>query len=189
MKERFPKETLQIYGLTCLLPSFLTSSDFTDEVLESQITAISAKYWPLFASSERSFGQMLEAELKLWRKKWARVSQPALPKDVMGAFNECDSFIFPLISVLLQILATIPITTCSAERSFSTLRRLKTYLRSTMKAHRLTGLALINIHREIKVDARKVLERFMQLRSRRKLWKLFLFTNSFLLLPFYLSYS
>lgn len=50
---------------------------------------------------------------------------------------------------LLEIALSWPITTASAERSFSTLRRLKTYLRSTMKEDRLRGLALMAIEQEI----------------------------------------
>jgi len=34
---------------------------------------------------------------------------------------------------LLQMLATLPVSTATAERSFSTLKRLKTYLRTTME--------------------------------------------------------
>jgi hypothetical protein len=45
------------------------------------------------------------------------------------------------------ILAVIPATSCSAERSFSGLRRLKTYLKSTMGEKRLSSIALINIER------------------------------------------
>ena len=41
----------------------------------------------------------------------------------------------------------LPITTATTERSFSALRRLKTYLRSTMKEDRLSGLALMDIHK------------------------------------------
>ena len=37
-------------------------------------------------------------------------------------------------------------TSSEAERSFSSLRRLKTYLRSTMTQDRLTGLAMLHIH-------------------------------------------
>ena len=40
------------------------------------------------------------------------------------------------------ILCTLPITSAECERSFSTLRRLKTYLRSTMSSERGSGLVL-----------------------------------------------
>ena len=40
----------------------------------------------------------------------------------------------------------IPATSCSAERSFSALRRLKTYLRSMGQQH-VSNIVLINIER------------------------------------------
>ena len=45
------------------------------------------------------------------------------------------------------ILAVIPATSCLAERSFSRLRRPKTYLKSIMGEKRLSSIALINIER------------------------------------------
>ena len=39
-----------------------------------------------------------------------------------------------------------PVSTCSAERSFSSLRRLKSYLRSTSSRERLNHLAGISVH-------------------------------------------
>ena len=44
-------------------------------------------------------------------------------------------------------LATIPAMSCSAERSFSGLRQLKTYLRSTVGQTRLSNLALLYLER------------------------------------------
>ncbi|RXM32747.1 52 kDa repressor of the inhibitor of the protein kinase [Acipenser ruthenus] len=52
---------------------------------------------------------------------------------------------YPNIHCLLKITATIPVTTASAERSFRCLRRLKSYLRSTMGQDRLSGLAMLNL--------------------------------------------
>ena len=51
--------------------------------------------------------------------------------EMMETMHEDDPFdMFPEFSKALHILAMIPATSCSAERSFSTLRRLKTYLRT-----------------------------------------------------------
>ena len=50
------------------------------------------------------------------------------------------SSLCPTIAMLLQLLATWPVTTCSCERSISALRRLKTYLRSTMQQERFVEL-------------------------------------------------
>jgi len=60
--------------------------------------------------------------------------------------------VFPSTFKLLQILATLPVTIASSERSFSTLKRLKTYLRNTTSENRLNGLAMMNIHSDIMID-------------------------------------
>ncbi|KAL4149652.1 hypothetical protein QTP88_003544 [Uroleucon formosanum] len=56
---------------------------------------------------------------------------------------------FPNITVALRIMLTIPITSASAERSFSKLKLIKNYLRSTMSQTRLTGLSTISIEKDI----------------------------------------
>jgi hypothetical protein len=55
--------------------------------------------------------------------------------------------ILPTFFRLCKILAVIPATSCSAERSFSCLRRLKTYTRNTMSQSRLNCLAVLNVER------------------------------------------
>ena len=56
---------------------------------------------------------------------------------------------FPDTLMALQIAMTIGITTASAEKSFSSLRRLKSYLRSTMSQERLYHLSLLHIERDL----------------------------------------
>ena len=52
------------------------------------------------------------------------------------------------VSKLVRIILTLPVSSCTAERSFSGLRRLKTYLRSRMSQERLNAVAVMNIHKE-----------------------------------------
>lgn len=66
--------------------------------------------------------------------------------------------ILPEFSKAAIILAVIPATSCSAERSFSGLRRMKTYLRNSMGQKRLSNIALLNIERSY---ANKVLQESM----------------------------
>ena len=54
----------------------------------------------------------------------------------------------------------IPVTTATAERSFSALRLLKTYLRATMKEERLNGLALMAIRKDIQFKHDEVLDQY-----------------------------
>jgi len=61
----------------------------------------------------------------------------------------------------------MPVSTATAERSFSLLKRLKTWLRNTMTQDGLNGLALMNIYHEIPTDIDQVLCDFDSLNDRR----------------------
>ena len=50
--------------------------------------------------------------------------------------------------VLFKLLLVMPATNASSEHSFSALRRVKTYLRSTMSQKRLNHLMVLQIHQE-----------------------------------------
>ena len=50
---------------------------------------------------------------------------------------------------LLRLYLTIPITSSTSERAFSTLRRVLTYLRSTMTQKRLNNCMLLHIHKDL----------------------------------------
>ena len=79
----------------------------------------------------------------------------------------CDADVYPNLRKLLAIFATFPVTTASSERSFSTMRRLKTYLRCTMGEQRLTSLALLSVHRDRPVDKDSVLNEYAVSSNRR----------------------
>ena len=57
--------------------------------------------------------------------------------------------IFSEVDKLVRIYMTIPVTTTTVERSFSALRRIKTYLRSTMTEARLNNLMLLHAHTDL----------------------------------------
>ena len=58
------------------------------------------------------------------------------------------SKMFPELTKFIRLLLTLPVTSCSVERSFSALKRLKTYLRSTMLQQRLNHCVMLNIYKE-----------------------------------------
>ena len=55
---------------------------------------------------------------------------------------------FPALTTLCILFVTLPVTVASAERSFSKLKIIKNYLRSTMRQDRLDELAIISIENE-----------------------------------------
>jgi hypothetical protein len=75
--------------------------------------------------------------------------------------------LYPSIDTILCIMLTMPVTSATAERSFSVLRQLKTYVRSTMNNDRLSSLALVHIHRDFSVDLDKVMEKFVSANTRK----------------------
>ena len=58
-----------------------------------------------------------------------------------------DEDAFPTLKRLFQVALTIPVTSCSCERSFSCLRRVKTWLRTKMSQDRLDFLSVLAIER------------------------------------------
>ncbi len=64
----------------------------------------------------------------------------------------------------LQIALTISVSSAACERSFSTLKRIKTYLRSSMSEERLASLAVLAIERDFSdsLDLDEVIDIFAQ---------------------------
>ena len=56
---------------------------------------------------------------------------------------------FPTLFRLIQTALTICVSTASCERTFSALKRIKTYLRSSMQEERLVDLAVLSVERGI----------------------------------------
>ena len=67
----------------------------------------------------------------------------------------------------LRLLGTVPVTTCECERSVSSLRRLKTYMRSTISQDRLNGLALLHTHRHMSLNIEELVDKFASEQPRR----------------------
>uniref|UniRef100_G1KXM5 DUF4371 domain-containing protein n=1 Tax=Anolis carolinensis TaxID=28377 RepID=G1KXM5_ANOCA len=88
----------------------------------------------------------------MWCRKWKKIAPAEKPSNALEAYLVCDGQFFPNVKKLLQISATLPVSTATNERSFSTLKRLKTYTRSAMKQERLTGLALLSVHRSLSIE-------------------------------------
>ncbi|KAK9753079.1 hAT family C-terminal dimerization region [Popillia japonica] len=98
-------------------------------------------------------------------------------KEIVGAMNlllfimeNNLSETFIETSKILKIIVTTPMTTAEAERTFSTLKYIKTFLRNTMLDDRLNALAMMSINRnlvhEINNFDDKVMEKFISMKDR-----------------------
>lgn len=90
------------------------------------------------------------------------------PKCLFDCLKVTDEDIFPNVRKLLIIACTLPVTSCEAERSFSTLRRTKTYLRNSMGDERLSGLTLMNVHNGyVDIEIEEICQLFIKSHRRR----------------------
>lgn len=133
---RFSQENTPAFALSKLHPLYMTKTSITDLHKNAE-------------SFQEFYNLDITGELNLWHNLWVKkaLSDDQLRDiEVVDLFNEANIF-YPAVRKALIILSTIPCTTATVERSFSTLRRVKTWLRSTMAEERLTGLCLMSIHR------------------------------------------
>ena len=74
----------------------------------------------------------------------------------------------PELTTVCALFLTLPVTVASAERSFSKLKLIKTYLRSTMAQERLDGLSLLAIERDAaqKLDIDTIINKFANIKGR-----------------------
>ena len=86
--------------------------------------------------------------------------------DIISYFKECtpaNQTLLAEVCTLMRLLLVMPATNATSERSFSTLRRIKSYLRSTMSQERVNHLMILHVYMEItdQLDVIKVANSFI----------------------------
>jgi len=112
---------------------------------------------------------VLETELTRWYRFKKLHSLKTIP-DVHKQFAEKNlKLLYPNIFILLSIFLTVPFSSAEGERAFSCLKRIKTYLRSTMNQSRISSLSIINIHSVIasKLNINHLIDLFSSVKERR----------------------
>ena len=67
---------------------------------------------------------------------------------LVSEMSPASRSMFSEIVTLMKLILVMPATNATSERTFSALRRVKTYLRSTMTQERLNHLMILHTHRE-----------------------------------------
>lgn len=78
--------------------------------------------------------------------------------------------LYPNVDISLRIFKSMAATNCTAERSFSCLKRIKNYLRSKMSEDRLNALAILSIESDIieSISYDDIIQSFAETKSRRR---------------------
>jgi hypothetical protein len=120
LKQKFTAHASILASLQIFLPQHCGNCKLKeDPETEEQIRKCSEFYYNMLPDP-----QHLAPEMEVWQKKWQMVSDGDRPLSALDSFMSCNGEFFPNIQVLLRILATLPVSTATAERSFSTLKRL-----------------------------------------------------------------
>lgn len=159
---RFDSNNFVVFNFDMFLPSVLSKKSKVDIKKDIEIFS---KYLQGVEGIESSIiFTNLSAELELYAKKYEHYNKD---ESINIMYGQCNESMFPLSKKFLAICLTLPIGVASAERSFSALRRLKTWLRATITQERLVGLALLHIHRDMKLDVNKIIDIFAQKKTRK----------------------
>ncbi|CAC5408034.1 unnamed protein product [Mytilus coruscus] len=165
---RFQMEDRKGTTLFELLPAQITQLESADDLVTSLML------W----EDDLLTPSSLRAEILLWKRLWDGKNVCDYPASLYDCLKTIDEDVFPNVQRLLTVACTLPISSCEAERSFSTLRRTKTYLRNTMGEERLSGLVLMNVHhQDLKIDVGEICQLFISKNTRRMFEKCILNIN------------
>jgi hypothetical protein len=157
IKDRFGQRQQVAFHLQLLLPS--RSNELSMEKIGSAIKQYQ-KFLPSFSD--------VESEILRWKMRWSGGQE--LPQDITETLSQRLTLIsYPNLLSLLQVLASLPVSTSTPERSFSTLKRIFTDERSSMTAKRVSELAICASYKEElgKMEMTTAVDKFAQKHSRR----------------------
>ncbi|KAJ9567830.1 hypothetical protein OSB04_003796 [Centaurea solstitialis] len=146
---------------------FLFDSDKLKSLDENELKNCCAKFGDTF-----SHNNMVDVDVHDFYSE-LKVLQVTLPSKSMSAIEILDfvnvTDCYPNVSVAYRIMLTVPVTVASAERSFSKLKLLKTYLRSSMSQERLNGLTILCIEKDMldSINLDVVIDDFASKNARR----------------------
>ena len=149
LQSRFEDHASKANKLPFILPAHLEDARFEDV---QDAAHLYEKFLP---------GDSLEMEFRRWKAHWLRLPMRERPHRLSDACKAAERLgTYPAVHLLLHIFATLPVTTATGERSFSALKYIKNYLRSTMKEVRMNGLAHMFINRDIKLNYDVIIDMF-----------------------------
>jgi hypothetical protein len=161
LKSRFEGQRLVSAAFSFLYPkSLLNLSDIDLELAATKLQqTYSSDIGPNFMSEVRSFRREFSKELEA-TKTVLDILKVIMSSDITSSIPE--------LATACVLFATLPVTVASAEGSFSKLKIIKTYLRSTISQDRLDGLALLAIENECakQMNTEDLIDKFANSKAR-----------------------
>ena len=157
LSSRFDVHTKRAASLQGLLPTRITPDSSVQDIQEAAT----------FYAGDLPNASILDEEFHIWKSRWLSVPQKDRPQTLSKSLGQCCPQSLPNIFVLLKLFATLPLSSCSCERSASALRRLNNYLRCTQTEERLSALALIHSNYEAEINVDQVCKLFLEKFPRR----------------------
>ena len=141
--DRFDQPGFKVYcNVEQLLLKACSGKDFSN-----QLSAVCDFFEGDFVSRD------LDSELQTLKELYQQELQGEQPrisaiKKVLLSLTPAQRDLMSTACKLLQLLLVMPATNATSERTFSALRRIKTYLRSTMMQARLNHLMIMHYHQD-----------------------------------------
>ena len=154
INNRFDENTIGIVVLMEKL--FLTKDLLSDDEVKNLSKTYLVSYDDLKAEQQLYKNKMHNQKINI-----ADATKYILDNNFHIAFSSKNG--------LFKILWTIPVNSCECERSFSALKRLKTYLRNSMREERLSGLAILNIEKDVEINMEQIVIDFIPKKQGRKM--------------------
>ena len=158
IEERFTQVGFETYKhLENLILNVAQSKDFSED-----FEFVTQFYESDFDKSR------LKSELEMFQAAFSSQSMLQEPtfKDILEYFTSENPDLLILLSEvrkLMKLILVMPATNATSERSFSALRRVKSYLRTQMGQERLNNSMVLHVHKDFteKIDLKKVANEFV----------------------------
>ena len=73
---------------------------------------------------------------------------------------EINPDLYPNMYTVVIVLMVMSVSTATANRPYSAMLHLKNYQRSTVITERMSGLALMHVHKDTELDAERFIHQF-----------------------------
>ena len=119
------------------------------------------------------YGTVLKIDRQLLKSEISIFKSTAMFTDILNTEHtqimSAELQQYPNLLLIMQLAMTLPVSSATCERSFSAMRRVKNYMRSTMLQDRFSALASLHIESDMarKIDIKQLINEFARSSARR----------------------